>query len=366
VAVAISSNGSRARADDSARQCREGGGSIYARRCACHDGRRMGRPLATTIRGGMSVSLGTAVGDENLVRRAGELVRLRRIERGVTQGELARKAKLGRAYLSRIESLKALPSDTLLKRIATALGDKDPEPYLRARRTETVVEPDRVVAKTRAARHKIEYTNLEYLLSVAQVRFQYRGFSALHFLQNQRDNLAQFANQGGVIQVILAEPTLPNLYWRAIDEGGIEDIEHVRNRMWEQHHKLMIAFGKIEEVRRYYQRIGVFDLFLDPSYERKRRWTIVDGRFCVLVKYEDDSDNFKYQVFTEDDPELKREQERFLAKTREPEAQLDWEVWRSQWEFDPRTVTEETIKKIKATAKRACRRERGEIARTAA
>lgn len=311
------------------------------------------------------VSLEAAIESENLVPRAGELVRLRRLERGITQVELAKRAKLGRAYLSRIEGLKVLPSEKLLGRIAKALGDRDPEVYLRARRTETVVEPDRVVAKSRAARHKIEYTNLEYLVNVAQVRFQYRGFSALHFLQNQRDELARFVNQGGMIQMLLAKPTPSNLYWRAVDEGEIEDIEHVRNRMWEQHQKLMIAFGKIEEVRRYYQRIGVFDLYLDPAYERKRRWTIVDGRFCVLVKYEDGSDNFSYQVFTDDDLELEVEQEKFLAKTRGPEAQMEWGIWRNQWAFDPGTVTEEVIKKIKTDAKQACRGKR-ERARAAA
>lgn len=45
-----------------------------------------------------------------------------REERGLTQGELARRAGTGQAAIARIESGKALPKLDLLARLASALG----------------------------------------------------------------------------------------------------------------------------------------------------------------------------------------------------------------------------------------------------
>ncbi|MGW6262708.1 helix-turn-helix transcriptional regulator [Streptomyces sp. NPDC055085] len=52
---------------------------------------------------------------------AGELVKVWRIRRGVSQAQLAERAGTGQAAISRIESGRDLPTLALLSRIASAL-----------------------------------------------------------------------------------------------------------------------------------------------------------------------------------------------------------------------------------------------------
>jgi transcriptional regulator with XRE-family HTH domain len=52
---------------------------------------------------------------------AGELIRARRIELGLSQLQLVERAGTGQALVSRIESGRTLPTLSVLQRLATAL-----------------------------------------------------------------------------------------------------------------------------------------------------------------------------------------------------------------------------------------------------
>lgn len=52
---------------------------------------------------------------------AGELIRARRTELGLSQFQLAERAGTGQALVSRIESGRTLPTLSVLQRLATAL-----------------------------------------------------------------------------------------------------------------------------------------------------------------------------------------------------------------------------------------------------
>jgi transcriptional regulator with XRE-family HTH domain len=52
---------------------------------------------------------------------AGELIRARRVELGLSQGQLAERAGTGQAVVSRVESGRTLPTLSVLQRLASAL-----------------------------------------------------------------------------------------------------------------------------------------------------------------------------------------------------------------------------------------------------
>jgi transcriptional regulator with XRE-family HTH domain len=51
-----------------------------------------------------------------------KIIRFKRLKLGLTQLELAEKARVGQSEISRIESGKLIPSDNQLEKLATALS----------------------------------------------------------------------------------------------------------------------------------------------------------------------------------------------------------------------------------------------------
>lgn len=279
----------------------------------------------------------------------GELVKKRRERASLSQPELADRASIGRAYLSQVETLKVLPSEEYLTKVAKALGD-DPGLYVRTLRREKFLKKEPFVFTDRSTRHKLELSNLEYLLDLAEISFQYFGFSCVVFVSNFYEKLIEFMNRGGMIRLVLAEPNLRNLVKRAREgvENRIEDRnwKHIILRTEQEHDKLMLVFGYLEELRFYHQKmVGSFELSLDPDYRPKERFTIIDNSFCLHRPTYESGDSFSFSVTTKDSPEFTKLQEQFMV-TEHRAKLMPWDCWRETYKkYSDTFINEADVKK---------------------
>ena len=70
----------------------------------------------------------------SVVESIGELIRRERLERDMTQRDLANRVDVGVPYISKIEAGRERPSDDVLRRVAEVFGQNVDEFLLAARR----------------------------------------------------------------------------------------------------------------------------------------------------------------------------------------------------------------------------------------
>lgn len=208
----------------------------------------------------------------------GQRIQRRREEQKLTQSDLAHKTGIVRSYISHIETLRLLPPPEVASKIAKALGD-DPEEYLK------IIEQEKIIIKQRSDFERQEFSTLSYFLKRAERSFKYRGFSSIHLVIEEFEQFIGSVNRGVSFQVLLAEPTLDNLFLRAVEEGTndpavkrMDYIDYLVYMMDQQYLKSLGAFSFFRRVK-LNQTAGMFDIRLDLSYESQRT-LIIDEEFC--------------------------------------------------------------------------------------
>jgi len=283
------------------------------------------------------------------IELVGEVVKRQRKSKSLTQVELAEKAGVGRAYLSQIESLRLLPSEDILEKIAKALDD-NLDIYVRALRREKFLKKEQTIFTDRTTRHKLELNNLEYLLDSAEISFQYFGFSSVVFVSNFYVKLIEFMDRGGVIRLTLAEPELKNLVNRASEDMEIRidghNWDHLILRTKQEHIKLMLVLSYLEELRLYHQKMKIsFELSLDPDHSRQERYTIIDNSFCLHRPTHESGETFTFLVTTKDDPVFVDLQKKFDLIEHRPKP-MPWDNWRELYgQYKNNFITEAKVKK---------------------
>lgn len=210
-------------------------------------------------------------------------VKKRRTALAYTQNQLAKLAGIERSYLSYIENLKTLPSDEVARKLAIALKEEDSEEYVKAIRIEKIIirEEDRTA-------ESVELSNLPlfaYCLNRAEKNLKYQGFSAAGLILTSYDQFINIVNKDISLHVMLAEPSIKNLYSRALERTASnikvnpDSLDDRLFRIQQQQIKLWTAFYYFRLVQQN-QSTGIFDLRLDPCYS-SHRYLIVDGEFCL-------------------------------------------------------------------------------------
>src|SRR5205823_246247 len=74
------------------------------------------------MRGGMGNKQKAKIEHEEVVERFARRLKELRVERGMTQADLAKRAEVTATYVSKLESAGAAPGIDLVQKLATALG----------------------------------------------------------------------------------------------------------------------------------------------------------------------------------------------------------------------------------------------------
>jgi len=282
--------------------------------------------------------------ESDFLEPIGQLVKSGREKKKLSQSEMAKKLKVGRSYLSQIESRRILPSEKITQKIAKILGE-DPETYFDA------IRKEKIIVKDRSIQDKVELFSLGYLLSQAQRSFKYRGFSGISFVLTTHENLAQSIKNGTATQLILARPTPQNLFNRVIEEEDLGTLrgdallDHLRHRMDQQHLKLLNAFAYFKRVN-LTRRGGIFDIRLETNYRNtSKRLVIIDDECCLLRPSRGKEANwFEFAVLEQGDEKFEDIQEEFQEIWEQSEP-LDWagEYDRYNRDFITKTVIQKLL-----------------------
>ena len=212
--------------------------------------------------------------------RLGGRIRSRREEMGLKQRELAAAIKKDTTYISYVEKSKMLPSEEATRSIARVLKE-NPDEYAK------VLQKERILAKAEEKNETIESIELSTLvafLNEAGRSYKYRGFTAASFILTTQRQIVEAVNRGISVTVILAEPTIENLFHRVQEEEKTTeklDSEYLAFRIQQQQLKFWTAvyffrgvwLNQIDKIAEY------FKIRLDPIYTSERS-LIIDDRIC--------------------------------------------------------------------------------------
>jgi len=212
--------------------------------------------------------------------RLGGRIRSRREEMGLKQRELATAIQKDTTYISYVEKSKMLPSEEAARDIARELKE-NPDEYAK------VLQKERILAKAEEKNETIESIELSTLVAFlheAERSYRYRGFTAANFILKTQRQIVEAVNRGISVNVILAEPTIENLFHRVQEEEKtIEKLnsEYLAFRLQQQQLKFWTAIyffrgvylNQVDKIAEY------FKLRLDPIYTSDRA-LIIDDRIC--------------------------------------------------------------------------------------
>ena len=225
------------------------------------------------------------------MKLSGSEIREKRKKKGLTQAKLAKKIGIGRSYLSQIENHYTTinPPEDLIDKLAEALGVDSKRLYQKIQ-TDRFLLREGGIGKAENL-DLLTFTCFSSQIQKAEKSIKIYSFSSLPSLDILKDELVNALHRDVAIQIVLAEPTLENIYKRTLrpeltvqdaflnDGEKVKDLDDFIFLLRHQQLRLETALSILKIIWQNKSN-GVLNLHLCRLYTPKH-FFIFDNKLCI-------------------------------------------------------------------------------------